>query len=672
MSIQKIDKAIRDCLSARQILVGDTLLDDHNREVIKDAFVAFTCYTHDLNSRLHVERTHADLTSAMKSLIRAYTDNSNCLQLKLLYEDLEAIRAQVTGSTLLELDDLKFDFRKLLPADLDHRAEWNGLANFLLKVNLDRPDLQEAMFEKYQQAELRARQHNDWDPAIVKEMRGIITHWLKDLDLSDLRPRNGSGAVANAKAHTLYEKYVSMRYPIVPIPQHEMKTYYPWYTAIASDMWTEGRLVNASDYTSRLIFVPKSWKALRTVKPEPVELQYWQQALMSRIYDYCCNHRYLSKHFPFRDQSRHHKLIRFGSYSKCYATIDLSQASDSVSVALVNALFRDTALYPWLMSTRSKHYRYKEKTYDSAIFAGMGSALCFPIETIVFGAICECVLRHYKNATPSSWSGLLLEPAWSVYGDDIIVDSDLYHGVVLLLNHLGFIVNNDKSFHDSFFLESCGKEYYDGEDVTPLRYKVEYDRGLSTTIQGLVALGNRALILHNAHALYRWCRLKCNNLVDQRNHAVRPVGCKKKRRLWPYIGEHLSYPSDEVLDNTLFYPEDPSYQEGLLELVESSQDREKEWVQIVLHSLGKYREYKTRYNQDFQAWEVQSLFVRTRVRYKWDPSDVYGECILLHESLRRQMRADIMGLTVEDKVNDPYAGLSGTVAELRPAWQTIG
>lgn len=675
MSIVKIDRAIRDCLSARQILVGDTPLHKQNRSVVQDALVAFTCYTLDLNSKSGIERSHTEQISAVKRMIRAYTDEEGNFSLSDLCVDLEAIRAQVTKpeSTLLELDSLKFNFQLLLSADFNHRAEWNGLANFLLKVNLDRPDLQDEMFEKYKHAEMRASMHNDWNPAVVKELRTIITQWFSKLDLSDLRPKHGCGAVSDPKVHTLYEKYAALKTPIVPVPRSELLTYYPYYTSIASNMRTGGDITKVSDYTSRLIFVPKSWKALRTVKPEPVELQYWQQAIMEKIYDYCCNHRYLSKHFPFRDQSRHHRLIRVGSWSKCYSTIDLSQASDSVSVALVRALFQDTALYPWLMSTRSSSYKYKNVTYSSNIFAGMGSALCFPVETIVFGAICEYCLRLFKKATPSSLAGYTPDPAWSVYGDDIIVVAPLYKAVVLVLNHLGFIVNDDKSFHHSFFLESCGKEYYDGIDVTPLRYKVDHLHGLSTTIQGLVALGNRALVLHDAHTLYRWCRMKCNNLIDKRNQRVRTEKRKhKKRPLWPYIGEHLSYPSDEVLDNTLFYPEDPSIIEDLLSLAESSQDREADWVQSILYQSGKYRQHKLRYNQNYQAWEVQSLVVRTRVRYKWTPDDGYGECILLHEALRRKMTVNVTGIPVEATEVDPYARLSGTVAELKSAWLTIG
>jgi hypothetical protein len=58
-----------------------------------------------------------------------------------------------------------------------------------------------------------------------------------------------------------------------------------------------------------------------------------------------------------------------------------------------------------------------------------------------------------------------------VYGDDIIVPSLFYEEAVNGLQRIGLIVNLSKSFADGPFRESCGGEYYNGIDVTPVRVR---------------------------------------------------------------------------------------------------------------------------------------------------------------------------------------------------------
>jgi hypothetical protein len=55
-----------------------------------------------------------------------------------------------------------------------------------------------------------------------------------------------------------------------------------------------------------------------------------------------------------------------------------------------------------------------------------------------------------------------------VFGDDLIVPSDCGHLILGSLRYLGFKVNRNKTFGTGKFRESCGGEYYDGHDVTPV------------------------------------------------------------------------------------------------------------------------------------------------------------------------------------------------------------
>jgi hypothetical protein len=58
-----------------------------------------------------------------------------------------------------------------------------------------------------------------------------------------------------------------------------------------------------------------------------------------------------------------------------------------------------------------------------------------------------------------------------VYGDDIIIPVELVPYVIETLELLNFKVNRHKSFWTGKFRESCGKEYYDGHDVSIFRVR---------------------------------------------------------------------------------------------------------------------------------------------------------------------------------------------------------
>jgi hypothetical protein len=60
-----------------------------------------------------------------------------------------------------------------------------------------------------------------------------------------------------------------------------------------------------------------------------------------------------------------------------------------------------------------------------------------------------------------------------IYGDDIIVPVDCVPHVIAELETFGFKINRDKSFWNGKFRESCGGDFYDGQDVTPVRLRKE-------------------------------------------------------------------------------------------------------------------------------------------------------------------------------------------------------
>jgi hypothetical protein len=87
-------------------------------------------------------------------------------------------------------------------------------------------------------------------------------------------------------------------------------------------------------------------------------------------------------------------------------------------------------------------------------FSSMGNGFTFELETAVFTAICMSVM-------PDPLPGFNL---W-VYGDDIIVPSDLSGDVIAALRFCGFTPNQRKTFTEGMFRESCGGDFFDGQPV---------------------------------------------------------------------------------------------------------------------------------------------------------------------------------------------------------------
>lgn len=218
---------------------------------------------------------------------------------------------------------------------------------------------------------------------------------------------------------------------------------------------------------------------------EPATLMYLQQGIWHLIEMQVGLNPILRSRIDFRDQIRNRELARYGSLFRNYGTIDLSAASDSVSYELVKQLFRGTWLYRFLVCLRSTNTRLPNgDVIELKKFAPMGSALCFPVETIVFAAICQLVTRDCLHSQ-----------TYSVFGDDIIAPTDKIPEICDLLSQLGFKVNTSKSFvePECWFRESCGGEYCDGVDVTPLRISRKYySLKDDETLPEIVSLCNNA------------------------------------------------------------------------------------------------------------------------------------------------------------------------------------
>lgn len=197
--------------------------------------------------------------------------------------------------------------------------------------------------------------------------------------------------------------------------------------------------------------VPKSAKTDRTINIEPTANVYMQLAIDSII------RKSLKKTWDIdiNTQEKNRLLARIGSLTNKLVTIDLSGASDSISLSWLN-------LFPEKWAKILFCLRMIEGVMpDNTVvtfnkLSAMGNGFTFAIETLIFSAMVYAVIR--ENGL--HWSEF--KDQISIYGDDIIIPSRFYSDYSYLLHRLGFIENVDKTFTNGPIRESCGNDYYKG------------------------------------------------------------------------------------------------------------------------------------------------------------------------------------------------------------------
>jgi hypothetical protein len=320
---------------------------------------------------------------------------------------------------------------------------------------------------------------------MAREMYGrYFSHMEKALfeDSFLSRGKHGPGAVSDPLA--VNQKWNNREW------SERLSSFFPAHEYLrtgSSDPETDVFLLPpASEHPSRVIAVPKTAKGPRIIAAEPVYNQFVQQGLMSMFTDWMYSHPVVS--FEFQEPNR--DLARKGSIDGSVATIDLSEASDRVSLALVKALFRDHAyLLSIILACRTQRAELPDgNSIALRKFASMGSALTFPLETLIFSIIAYMgVQRSGLSVKTTIRNGDL-----RVYGDDIIIPTRAVNETISLLEAFGLKVNKDKSFWTGEFRESCGGDFYSGFPVNPVkaRRRIPTSRSDTDEVVSIVAFRN--------------------------------------------------------------------------------------------------------------------------------------------------------------------------------------
>jgi len=318
---------------------------------------------------------------------------------------------------------------------------------------------------------------------ILQLARQYVKSVIKDITLDSRKclPRPGPGAT-----NTPLPKHMRFRpHKLFAQIERVLPFMEGWYSSHPYDVIAQSdhysRLFRDKIYnepTSRYKVVPKVADKGRGICIEENEVQFLQQAIRRLLTDAIMSCSHTKRNLALNDQRINAILALLSSRTKTNATLDMSEGSDRILRELVSWFFQDNKeLHDALMALSTRWIEPpKEADWPGNIrtnkFAPMGSALCFPVMTLVHYALCKAIIRLSTVQDRKAKSRLVY-----VYGDDIIVPSDCYTAIADWLPRFGMKLNLTKSFNLSHFRESCGIHALHGHDITPVYVKhVPYQR----------------------------------------------------------------------------------------------------------------------------------------------------------------------------------------------------
>jgi len=358
-------------------------------------------------------------------------------------------------------------------------------------------------------------------PYVLREARRLCRQVLggtDPLDYDALIPRHGPGAVATGETgheKTAFKRYYDRLHSVFP---YDILMSYN--LSSVSDEWEGWQGLESLDTgTAKVVLVPKDSRGPRLISCEPLEYQWVQQAMLKHLVTTIEKHPLTRGQVNFSSQEINRDMAQRASLGgpegdavrlesgdvmfplpMDYVTLDMKDASDRVSCALVKYLFPEN-WYEALYACRSAATKLPcGRVVPLKKFAPMGSAVCFPIEALVFWSIARAMLHHcsvedqkYVVQIEPTPLDLAVQAYRSqrakvyVYGDDIIVPRYCSGLTIRVLEAVGLKANLDKCCRGRFFRESCGMDAYKGICVTPLRIRTPLTSSLGGT------------------ALFSWC-----------------------------------------------------------------------------------------------------------------------------------------------------------------------
>lgn len=263
---------------------------------------------------------------------------------------------------------------------------------------------------------------------------------------------------------------------------------FPWtgtaWAKACADLRRDPEFVRGNRFTT----VPKDCEKDRGICIEPSINLFYQLAYGQKMKD-----RLFRSGLDLKNAQTIHKRVACeASLEGHFATIDLSNASDTVAKALVELLL-PTGWFEVLSTLRSSHTLIRDNWVLLEKFSSMGNGYTFELETVLFLAL---TMGAMEAAGVQAFPG---ENVW-VNGDDILVPTACAESVLAVLRYFGFTPNEKKTFSSGPFRESCGGDYFNGVDVRPY-----YLKEFPCEPQQFIAMANglRRVGLSNGYPGYR-------------------------------------------------------------------------------------------------------------------------------------------------------------------------
>lgn len=196
-------------------------------------------------------------------------------------------------------------------------------------------------------------------------------------------------------------------------------------------------------------------------------------------------------------QSLHGDMISSGRFS----TIDFSNASDSVTIAAVCALFPKQVV-GLLLKARSHYVVIDGELHSPKKLSSMGNGFTFEVMTVMLYAIASVMSNECR-----------------VYGDDVIIPNEFASRFVSACELIDFRINKNKTFINSFFRESCGYFYSDHHG-----YLTSFDFGQILSLSDVIITCNKLTVIIESRQISDGLSLKLIHTRDKLNalaHASR-------------------------------------------------------------------------------------------------------------------------------------------------------
>lgn len=237
---------------------------------------------------------------------------------------------------------------------------------------------------------------------------------------------------------------------------YRRRNHIPMWSILNWDVFWQDVFVETD--TNRITTVPKDGQ-----KDRPIAIEPRLNLMLQLGVDGFVRRRLKRWGINLDSQEKNQRLAYLGSVrtdADCPVTIDLSNASDTVSLRLVKLLFPKD-WYEYLCDLRCPNgilpgqakLRYSK-------LSSMGNGYTFAIESLIFGAACYAAMK----VSGLRWD----QEVVSVFGDDIIVPQSACAPLMNLLHVCGFSLNQDKSFVHGNVRESCGTDWVAGTNVRPV------------------------------------------------------------------------------------------------------------------------------------------------------------------------------------------------------------